>query len=684
MKWLSQAGARRAERKSAGMLQAVLGLLAVGLGIAVAVIALPAHAQDGAEPPSRVGRVAYLSGNVQFFDEDEGEWVAATLNRPLTSHNSLWADEGAQAEVGIGSAAIQLDGATQADFSQVDDSGVAVNIARGSAALQLRQVASGEGWTINAAGASLHAVIPGRYALSYSPNTRLVVAKVFSGAARVNVGGNAIALAAGQQATVDTLAEDIRGQEAVRRSSFDDWALARAEAHERSASTRYVSPEMTGAESLDRYGSWSTDPGYGSVWFPTVVVAGWAPYRYGHWAWVSPWGWTWVDDSPWGFAPFHYGRWARIGPRWGWVPGWRAGRPVYAPALVGFYGAGPGSRYGNVGWFPLAPGEIYRPPYYGRDDYVRRINPDRHGNELPIAELRKREKLPTFRYAAVPQAATVVPAPTFRARQPIARATLPWNQQQMSALRPATTLVPVAPPRVQSDRTPGRDPSGGRLQQPGSERSVPSPASPSTPPRNDRRWTPGVPLNPSVPDIRPHVVPERTAPAPAQQQEPAGGPQRVLPRPVQQPGAREPAVPVTRQSQPEPAQPMPPPRPVYRAPQPQAAEPAPQAEPPRSGWRSMPQPERQPERRMPAPAVREDRPQPQPERQPEPRVQPPRPQVHQPMAPQPQPQPQPRPQAQPLQPAPQPQIQRQPDLRQRGGEGQEGNRGRIPGRRDDP
>ena len=23
----------------------------------------------------------------------------------------------------------------------------------------------------------------------------------------------------------------------------------------------------------------------------------------------APWGWTWVDDAPWGFAPFHYGRW---------------------------------------------------------------------------------------------------------------------------------------------------------------------------------------------------------------------------------------------------------------------------------------------------------------------------------------------------------------------------------------
>ena len=27
------------------------------------------------------------------------------------------------------------------------------------------------------------------------------------------------------------------------------------------------------------------------------------------WVWLRPWGWTWVDDAPWGFAPFHYGRW---------------------------------------------------------------------------------------------------------------------------------------------------------------------------------------------------------------------------------------------------------------------------------------------------------------------------------------------------------------------------------------
>ena len=69
------------------------------------------------------------------------------------------------------------------------------------------------------------------------------------------------------------------------------------------------------------------------------VAAGWAPYRYGRWAWVSPWGWTWIDDARWGFAPFHYGRWAYASNRWCWVPGPRYVHAVYAPALVAWTAA---------------------------------------------------------------------------------------------------------------------------------------------------------------------------------------------------------------------------------------------------------------------------------------------------------------------------------------------------------
>ncbi len=55
-----------------------------------------------------------------------------------------------------------------------------------------------------------------------------------------------------------------------------------------------------------------------------------------------PWGWTWVDDAPWGFAPYHYGRWASFGGRWGWIPGPYGVTPVYAPALVAWIGGGRG------------------------------------------------------------------------------------------------------------------------------------------------------------------------------------------------------------------------------------------------------------------------------------------------------------------------------------------------------
>ncbi len=76
------------------------------------------------------------------------------------------------------------------------------------------------------------------------------------------------------------------------------------------------------------------------------VPAGWAPYRNGHWAWIDPWGWTWVDDAPWGFAPFHYGRWTVVDDRWGWVPGPVRQRAVYAPALVAFIGGAEFLRFG--------------------------------------------------------------------------------------------------------------------------------------------------------------------------------------------------------------------------------------------------------------------------------------------------------------------------------------------------
>jgi hypothetical protein len=166
--------------------------------------------------------------------------------------------------------------------------------------------------------------------------------------------------------------------------AFARWNSERDRADDRSVATRYVSPEMTGVEDLDRHGRWEQHAEYGSLWIPRTVAPGWVPYSTGRWAWVQPWGWTWVDDAPWGFAPFHYGRWVNVRNTWCWAPGSYVRRPVYAPALVAWVGGprlsvsvniGHGPRRGPaVGWLPLAPREVYVPGYRVSPRYVRNVN----------------------------------------------------------------------------------------------------------------------------------------------------------------------------------------------------------------------------------------------------------------------------------------------------------------------
>jgi hypothetical protein len=166
----------------------------------------------------------------------------------------------------------------------------------------------------------------------------------------------------------------------------------------------------------------------------------WAPYRYGHWDWIAPWGWTWIDDEPWGFAPFHYGRWTMIGSRWCWVPGRLVSRPVYAPALVVFLG-GSGTRLAGgagpaVGWYPLAPGEAWWPVFRHSPRYVSfanfNINLNTHPRNFSNHVWRNR-----------PFAVTAVAEDDFRRGRPVYRH---WQSLGSQAINQATmNVVPMRP-----------------------------------------------------------------------------------------------------------------------------------------------------------------------------------------------------------------------------------------------
>jgi uncharacterized protein DUF6600 len=355
---------------------------------------LPVHAQDDGQtdddprndPPGRVARMNLAQGSVSFQPGGEGDWVDAVPNRPMTTGDNLWTDRDARAELHVGSTAIRLSSETSLTFLDLDDHATQLRLAQGSVVLNVRHLDDDDTVEVDTPNLSFQVQHNGEYRVDVDPDGRTTVVDVFHGRGEALGGGNTYTIVANQHATFHGGSDQNDGpldyeiDRLPANDEFDSWCLDRDRREDRSESASYVSREMTGYEDLDDYGRWDYDATYGHVWIPTRVDVGWAPYREGHWAFVAPWGWTWVDDAPWGFAPFHYGRWCRVRETWAWIPGPVVVRPVYAPALVAFVGGG-GFHVsvgfgggGGVAWFPLGPGEVFVPAYHVSRNYVNQVN----------------------------------------------------------------------------------------------------------------------------------------------------------------------------------------------------------------------------------------------------------------------------------------------------------------------
>jgi len=335
---------------------------------------------QGQDPPSRVARLNYSSGTVSFQPGGEGEWVEAMHNRPMTTGDNLWADRDARAELHVGSTAIRMGSETSLTFLDLDDRTTQLRLSLGSVILRVRHLDDGDLMEVDTPNLAFEIQRVGEYRIDVSGDGNETITTVWHGRAEVTGGGDSYTVVAGQSARfTGTEQLDHEIAQLPNSDDLDNWAFSRDQREDGDESSNYISSEMTGYEDLDDYGHWRYAGNYGTVWAPSNVAADWAPYRNGHWVWVDPWGWTWVEDEPWGFAPFHYGRWAFIDSSWCWVPGPVVVRPVYAPALVAFVGGSGfsvslGFGGGGVAWFPLGPREVYVPPYRVSRGYVNNVN----------------------------------------------------------------------------------------------------------------------------------------------------------------------------------------------------------------------------------------------------------------------------------------------------------------------
>jgi len=667
-------------RKSNRALLIVLALLALG-----AVSAL-------ADPPSIVGRLNLAEGAVSFKPGSLDEWAPAELNYTLTAGDHLWTDDGSRAEVHIGSSAIRLDGGTEVSFLNLDDQAAQIAVTQGAVNVRLWRLDPGEVFEIDTPNSVVTLLDPGSYTVSVQGEEGTSVA-VRSGQAEVSASGNDFNVPVGQVANLSgsgSIAYYLTPLDPP--SAWDAWCAARDAREQQFASLRYVPRDMIGAEDLDDNGTWIVLAGFGPCWTPRNVAPGWAPYKFGRWAWVAPWGWTWIDNAPWGFAPFHYGRWAFVTGRWVWLPGTMVARPVYAPALVVFVGGGPGDPSAQgIGWFPLGPREVYVPPYAVSTTYVQRVNVTTINITVQNIE-RINVTQVTYVNRTAPSAVTVVPRQSFTAGRPTTGNTISFTMDQARRAPVIGMGATVAPQResiIGQPMAPAARPPAQVVGRPVFGRLVPAPAPQPfiarpepLPPVTVYQRPPQAPPPQAGPVRQPApVVINPMQPQPVQpQQPPAMRPQQ--PRPVQpQPVQPQPVQP--QPVQPQPVQPQQPPAMRPQQPQqPPAMRPQQPQQPPAMTRPPQPvQPQRPPAMRpqqpQQPPAMRPQQPQPvqpqpvppQPAQPQQPQGQPVQPQQPQPVQPQARPQ---QPQAQPQQPV-QPQ---QPGSQASQGDKEKDNQGR--------
>jgi hypothetical protein len=348
-------------------------LLLAGTFAGMAFAATPSHAQN--DPPPGSARLAHLQGNVSVQPVNVDSWGQAANNMPLGPGDRVYTDQG-QGE--LQAAQVRAYFGPNSDLTLVNLSyqGVELGLAQGSANIYSDGFSQG-GFSVSTPNGAI--TIAGRAGfrvdvypdeqstvITNSPNFGVIV---LNGA-----GGYEFSLHPGESVQLSgTNPVYSQPLEPAAPDSLARWSVAFEMQRQNSISARYVSAEMEGYDELDSNGDWQPESDYGPIWFPRVE-AGWAPYHNGHWVNRPFYGWTWVADEPWGAAPFHYGRWVQLRGRWGWIPGPREQHPVWSPAQVVFAG---GVHVGGVGvsvWFPLGPGEAYRPWYPCSPQYVDRIN----------------------------------------------------------------------------------------------------------------------------------------------------------------------------------------------------------------------------------------------------------------------------------------------------------------------
>lgn len=210
----------------------------------------------------------------------------------------FYADQNSRAEIQLGSLAARIWQTTDLTITNLTDQVTQLGLAQGSIRLRTFSLNPNEQVEVDTPNGSLTVVQPGDFRVDSYTGDGGTVVTVNSGQLEVTGPNLSQYISAGQSVQLmGTNPIQIGSLQLPGLDAFDRWCIDRDHQIMNAQAGRYVSRDVVGYDDLDSYGSWMDDADYGSVWYPSSLAVDWVPYRFGHWVWVGPWGWTWVKTN---------------------------------------------------------------------------------------------------------------------------------------------------------------------------------------------------------------------------------------------------------------------------------------------------------------------------------------------------------------------------------------------------
>lgn len=477
-------------------------LVYVSLTLAIASLQ-PAYSKVSMEP-SGVARLSFATGgSISFLAAGEKKWVRAAINRPLVIGDRVWTGNSSYLELQLANATVRMGNQTSLKILNIDKRLTQIQLSTGTIIVKVRNLQPQQRIEISTINLAFSITKPGTYRVVVNEKAQITFIGVMNGLGKVYGTKVAYQINQGEYCPFGPNLKLYRCTSLPAPDRFARWSSERDRFS--TGAKKYISVEMIGYEDLEQHGKWKSTKKYGNIWTPAAVTSNWAPYRSGKWVWIRHWGWTWVDDKPWGFAPFHYGRWVYLESQWSWVPGPRTQQPVYAPALVVFVGGGrdynlrlPNGPSG-IAWFPLAPGEVYLPPRnFSQQYFINVNNSNTFINNQNLNNFYNNRNLNIkYQNLQIPNGITAVPNETFLRSQPVNRAlvNLPLETINQAPKNPVAPIVPDTTSLLGGNEAAQSQPPTDLVNQPSVVTTPPPPAStPFSEEQKQLQENPGHPL----------------------------------------------------------------------------------------------------------------------------------------------------------------------------------------------